>query len=127
MAVGLHPASPIVDTERQEGAPVEGSRSGSTLAAATWMVVLSVLLFWLPLLGPFLAGFVGGRKAVTVGKALIAALAPALIVAVLVTGVLAAFELPIIGAVAGIGLAIAVLVEDVPLFLGAWLGAATSR
>lgn len=88
------------------------------------MVGLSILLFWLPIVGPFIAGFVGGRRAVTVGRALIAAFAPAVLLAVVVVAILAAFELPIIGAVAGIGVAIVILVEDIPLFIGAWLGAA---
>lgn len=101
-------------------------RRGSTVTAAAWMVGLSVLLFWLPIAGPFIAGFVGGRRAVTVGKAILAAFAPAVILAVVVTAILAAFELPVIGAVAGIGVAVVILVEDIPLFLGAWLGAALS-
>lgn len=29
------------------------------------MFILSILLFWLPLIGPLVAGFVGGRKAGT--------------------------------------------------------------
>lgn len=97
------------------------------MRAAAWMVALSVLLFWLPLAGPFAAGFVGGRQATTVGRALLAAFAPAVLVGVLVVLVLAAFDVPVIGAIAGVGVAIAVLVQDVPLFLGAWLGAAVTR
>ena len=96
---------------------------GSTLRAAAWMVGLSVLLFWLPVIGPFIAGFVGGRYAVTVGKAVVAAFAPAVVVGVLVGVILAAFDLPLIGTLAGVGLFIAVLVQDVPLFIGAILGA----
>lgn len=88
------------------------------------MVALSVALFWLPVAGPLIAGFVGGRHATTVGRAMVAAFAPAVLVAALVVTVLAAFDLPIIGAVAGAGVGIAVLVEDLPLFAGAWLGAA---
>lgn len=98
--------------------------AGSTVSAAGWMVGLSLLLFWLPVVGPFAAGFVGGRRATTVGRALAAAFVPALLVGVLVVVILAAFDLPVIGAIAGIGFAIAVLVQDVPLFIGAWLGAA---
>lgn len=90
------------------------------------MVGLSVLLFWLPVVGPLAAGFFGGREATTVGRALLAAFAPAVLVGLLVVLVLAAFDLPVIGAIAGIGLAIAVLVQDVPLFVGAWLGAAAT-
>lgn len=102
-------------------------RSGSTAGAAGWMVGLSILLFWLPVAGPFIAGLVGGRRATTVGRALVAAFVPAILVGVLVVLVLAAFDLPIIGAIAGVGFAIAVLVQDVPLFAGAWLGAAMTR
>lgn len=91
------------------------------------MIALSILLFWLPVIGPFLAGLVGGRKATTVGRAIVAAFAPAVLVGLLVVLLLAAFSLPVIGAVAGLGLAIAVLVQDVPLFVGAWLGAAVTR
>lgn len=93
-------------------------------SAAAWMVGLSVALFWLPIVGPFIAGFVGGRRAVTVGRALVAAFAPAVLLAVAVVLILAAFELPVIGTVAGIGVALFVLAEDIPLFIGAWLGAA---
>ncbi len=91
------------------------------------MIGLSIVLIWLPVLGPLIAGFVGGRRAVTVGKALAAAFAPAVLVGIVVALILAAFELPIIGTVAGIGVAIAVVVESVPLFIGAWLGAAVTQ
>ena len=40
------------------------------------MLVLSVLLFWMPILGPLIAGFVGGRKSGSVGNAILAALLP---------------------------------------------------
>lgn len=54
------------------------------------MLLISVLLFWLPLLGPIVAGFVGGRKAGSVGKAILAALLPIILLAVLTI-----FALPI--------------------------------
>lgn len=100
---------------------------GSTPAAAAWMVGLSLLLFWLPVVGPFIAGFVGGRKAATMGRATIAAFAPAVLLGIVVVAILAAFDLPVIGAVAGIGVVIAVVVQDVPLFIGAWMGAAATE
>jgi Na+/H+ antiporter NhaC len=43
--------------------------------------------------------------------------------AVLVVLVLLAFDLPVLGALAGVGVFIAVLVQDVPLLLGAYAGA----
>src|SRR3712207_9056820 len=47
---------------------------GSIGSATLWMAGLSVLLFWIPTLGPLIAGFVGGRKAGGVGPAIVAAI-----------------------------------------------------
>ncbi len=82
-----------------------------------------MLLFWLPILGPLIAGFVGGRAAGTVGRALAAAFMPAVLLGALVAVVLLAFDLPVIGALAGGAVFVVILAEDLPLFLGAWLGA----
>jgi hypothetical protein len=43
---------------------------------AFWIVALSLLLFWIPVLGPAVAGYVGGRKAGTPLRALFAAVIP---------------------------------------------------
>jgi len=42
---------------------MSGQKSGSIFWAMIWMAVLSCLLFWLPVAGPLVAGFVGGKKA----------------------------------------------------------------
>lgn len=39
------------------------AREGSTGSALLWMVGLSMALFWVPVAGPVLAGYVGGLKA----------------------------------------------------------------
>lgn len=106
---------PTPDRSRRSG--------GSTVVGGTAMLVLAIVLSWLPILGPAIAGFVGGRIIARPGPALVVALIPAVVLAVLTVVVLAAFELPVLGAVAGAGVALAVLVGDVPLLLGAWLGA----
>lgn len=88
-----------------------------------WMFLISLLLFWLPVIGPLIAGVVGGKKAGGVGPALAAVFAP-----IVITGV-ALFlfgstltGLPLIGAVAGLG-AVALLLSHVgPLLLGAIVG-----
>ncbi len=88
------------------------------------MFVLSILLFWLPIAGPLIAGFVGGRKAGTVSNALLAVFLPAILfgialffLASLLTG------LPVIGFVAGAG-GIALATAHVgPLLFGAIIGA----
>jgi hypothetical protein len=93
--------------------------------ASLWMVGLSILLFWLPTIGPLIAGFVGGRKAGGVRGALITAILPAIIVAALAFLIGTAFELPIIGALIGAGALIVLIVQSVPLIIGAAIGGAT--
>lgn len=73
--------------------------SGSVVSGAIWMTVISVLLFWLPVFGPLLAGLVGGKKAGGVGDAILAVLLPGAILAVvlfLASAVLTG--LPVVGA-----------------------------
>lgn len=96
---------------------------GSVLRAALWMIGLSIALFWLPILGPAIAGFVGGTKAKTMGKAMFAAFLPAVLLGAAVAAVLLLFDLPLIGTIAGVGIFIVILAEDVPMFAGAALGA----
>jgi hypothetical protein len=98
--------------------------SGSITKAMVWMFVLSILLFWLPIAGPLLAGFVGGRKAGSVGNAVLAVVLPGLLVgaamfllASILTGV------PLIGFVAGAGGAMLTLAHVGPLLVGAIVGA----
>jgi hypothetical protein len=99
-------------------------RPGSVTSAILWMFVLSLLLFWLPVLGPLIAGFVGGRKAGSLGNAVIAVILPGLIfgaalffLASLLTG------LPLFGFIAGAGGAVLALAHVGPLLIGAILGA----
>jgi hypothetical protein len=102
-------------------------RSPSLFAAAGVMLALSLLLFWLPILGPLIAGVIGGRMAGTVGRALALAVLPAIAMAVLIVLGLAAFDLPVLGTVVGIGVFIVVLVQDLPLLAGAAFGGANAR
>lgn len=100
-------------------------RPGSVASAAVWMFVLSILLFWIPILGPLIAGFFGGRKAGSVGNAILAALLPAIVMGAaffLLASVLTG--LPLIGFLAGAGGFAIALAHVVPLLLGAIIGAA---
>ena len=100
-----------------------GKPEGSIFMGAVWMLVLSILLFWMPVAGPLLAGFVGGRKAGGVMAAIVAAVLPGLVMGValfflgsLLTG------LPLFGAVAGMGVFALSLFHVGPLLLGAIVG-----
>ncbi|HXY39089.1 MAG TPA: hypothetical protein VEQ10_05435 [Vicinamibacteria bacterium] len=96
---------------------------GSIGAAVLWMAGLSLLLFWLPLLGPFLAGLVGGRRAGGVGPAIVAVFLPAIVFGAalfLLTSVLSG--MPLVGVVAGMGGLVMSLAHVGPLLLGAIVG-----
>lgn len=100
---------------------------GSILSGTVWMIVLSILLFWLPVVGPLIAGFVGGRKSGGVGPALISSLIPAILAAGLLLLVGTGLGLPILGAIAGAGVFIVILIEMVPLILASIVGGATAE
>jgi hypothetical protein len=96
---------------------------GSLAAAMAWMLVLSLLLFWLPLLGMFIAGLVGGKKAGSVGTAIVAVLLPALVVAVAMFLLATALTgMPVLGVIAGFGAGVLVVANVVPLLAGAVVG-----
>lgn len=89
------------------------------------MFILSILLFWLPIIGPFIAGFVGGRKAGTVGDAILAVLLPGLVFAVLLFVLGTTLTLiPLLGLIAGAGGLVLAFAHTGPLLIGAIIGAA---
>ena len=88
-----------------------------------WMFLISLLLFWLPVLGPLIAGIVGGQKAGGVGPAVIAVFLPIVATSIaltlfgsLLTGI------PVIGALVGFGALALLLLHVGPLLLGAIIG-----
>lgn len=97
--------------------------NGSVVAGTLWMILVSILLFWLPTFGPLIAGIVGGKKAGGVGAGIMAALLPSIIVAVLLfTFSTALTTMPIVGAVAGMGIFMLMAIQIGPLLLGAIIG-----
>ncbi len=98
-------------------------KSGGLIGAIIWMAVISLLLFWLPLFGPLLAGVVGGMKAGGVGKALLAVIVPALILAGMLFGFGATLTgFPIIGVIAAAGGTLLVVSGMGFLLVGAIVG-----
>lgn len=60
------------------------------LVGSAYMLALTAALFWLPVIGPLAAGYVGGRKAGSAGAGLVAAILPAIVAGVLVGALLSA-------------------------------------
>jgi len=76
----------------------------SILGPSAWMIIISLLLFWLPGFGPLIAGYVGGKRAGDVSHAFQAALLPMAVVGVVVFLILFLFMGPLLGPIAaGIG------------------------
>jgi hypothetical protein len=109
------------------GQVLPSGQQGSITRAMFWMMVISLLLFWLPLLGPAIAGFVGGRKAGGVGPAVTAALLPAILLgATLFVLASALTGFPLLGVIAGLGGTAIALAHVGPLLLGAIIGGAVA-
>lgn len=89
------------------------------------MFALSLLLSWLPVIGPAIAGFVGGRIAGDRRTALWVSLLPAIVLGVVVAIVLSVFTLPLVGAFAGLALLVWSVLEAAPVVVGAYIGGAT--
>lgn len=97
--------------------------NGSIVAAIIWMFVISLLLFWAPVVGPLVAGAVGGKAAGSVGSAILAVLLPCLVFGALLFFVASSLTgIPLIGAVAGAGGLVLALAHVGPLLLGAIIG-----
>ncbi len=96
---------------------------GSIIGAIIWMFIISLLLFWLPVLGPLVAGIVGGKKAGGTGNALLAVFLPGIVFGILLFFIATSLTgLPIIGAIAGAGGLILALAHIGPLLIGAIIG-----
>ena len=108
-----------------EGLPVRSPpRRENVVVGSLWMVGLSLLLFWIPLVNGLIGGFVGGYKVGTIGRALAAAVLPAVVVALALWLLLAAFDLGGWGLLAGVGVGALIVFADLGIFIGAALGGA---
>ena len=98
-------------------------KEGTILTGLVWMSVLSILLFWLPFLGPLIAGIVGGKKSGGLGNALAAAFLPGILFAVFMFVFASSLTgMPLMGALAGSGAFFLSLAGFGPLLAGAVIG-----
>jgi predicted branched-subunit amino acid permease len=85
-----------------------------------WMGGLSLLLFWLPVFGPLIAGLVGGYKAGRAGRAVLAVFLPAVLMGLLAAGAAAYLtDFVLWSVVAGVGTVALMLLQIGPLLAGA--------
>lgn len=96
---------------------------GSILGGAVWMIVISVLLFWLPGVGGFIGGLVGGKAAGSVGSALLAWLMTSVMLGIVfaVLGTMIS-GMVVIGALAGVGGLMLGFIDAGTRLLGAVIG-----
>lgn len=105
------------------GKQMTPTKQGSVGAGIGWMFLISLLLFWLPVIGPFIAGLVGGKKSGGVGNAIVAVFLPGIVFGVLLFVLAASLTgIPILGAIAGVGGITLALVHIGPLLIGAIIG-----
>lgn len=97
-------------------------KKGSVFTGFLWMLVLSIVLFWLPIIGSFFAGLVGGKKSGGIGNAFLASVLPSLILGGFVFFMFAVVGMPFIGAFLGWGAIIISLLCSVFLITGALIG-----
>jgi len=96
----------------------------SLVVSALWMLVISMLLFFLPALNGLIGGAVGGFKAGSVKRGLIAALLPAIAAGLGIWVLLAIFDAPIIGFLSGLAFGVWALISSIGLLVGAMVGGA---
>ncbi|MGH7518841.1 MAG: hypothetical protein ACREOC_15480 [Gemmatimonadales bacterium] len=100
---------------------------GSLVSAMNWMAGLSLVLFWLPVFGPLIAGVVGGSKAGSVGRAVLATFLPAVLTGLMtVAGVAYLTDWIGWGVLAGLGVSAWLFAGIGPLLVGAIIGGAFS-
>ena len=98
------------------------AEQGKILGPSIWMIVVSLLLFWLPGFGPLIAGYVGGRMAGNVSAAFSAALLPMVVAGLGVFIAVTLIGLPFIGVIAGTALVIYIIAHEIALIAGAVIG-----
>jgi hypothetical protein len=92
------------------------------------MLLLSLLIFWIPVFGALIAGFIGGKKARSLNTALLALIFPSVVFATLLYFLASHLEaLPVFGIIARQGGFCLSLIFLVSLLTGAWLGVAIGK
>jgi hypothetical protein len=92
------------------------------LGAMIVMVLVELVLFWAPVVGPIAAGLLGGWVAGSAGTAMMAAILPAIVVGALLFLAFAYLQLPMIGGFLGLGVTAYLIVTRIVLIVAAAVG-----
>ena len=92
------------------------------LGAMVVMVLVELVLFWAPVIGPIAAGLLGGWVAGSPGTAMLAAILPAILVGILLFLAFAYLQLPMLGGFLGLGVTVYLIVTRILLILAAAAG-----
>lgn len=116
-------ANKMRSTSQTRGTNMATTTEGNIVVGMIWMLVISLLLIWLPALGPLIAGIVGGKVAGGVGPGLVAALLPGLLLAIFLLFFGTVFTgLPVVGALIAGGSMLLYLLYIPILLIGALIG-----
>lgn len=97
-------------------------RDSSILASSLWMILISLLLFFLPAINGLIGGWVGGYKAGSVGRGVGAAVLPSIVVGAVLWVALASYGRPLLGFFGGLAVGLWALISSVSLLIGAAIG-----
>lgn len=99
-------------------------KDSSIIVSSLWMIVISLVLFFLPAINGLIGGAVGGYKAGSAGRGLTAAVLPSIVVGLLLWGLFAIFDAPVIGFLGGLAVGLWALISSIGLLIGALVGGA---
>lgn len=94
----------------------------NVILAALIMIGITLALFFVPLINGLIGGAVGGYLAGTWKRGLSAALLPAVVIAFGVWLLLMAFDAPVLGLFAGLGISALIVLADLGMLAGAIAG-----
>jgi hypothetical protein len=106
---------------------MEARRESSLMVCALWMVGISLVLFFVPALNGLIGGAVGGYKAGSAKRGLVAAILPAIIAGLGIWVLLAVMALPVLGFFAGVAVGFWALLSSIGLLIGAAIGGSMAR
>jgi hypothetical protein len=104
-----------------------GRGETSLFVCALWMIGISLVLFFLPAINGLIGGAVGGYKAGSASRGLGAAILPAIVSGIGIWVLLAVFDAPILGFLAGIAVGLWAFISSIGLLIGAAIGGAMAR